>query len=162
MTSRRPSLQDIIRQRQRSEFVGREDQVTLFRRNLALHLEIELNPAESWWHYNLALTYHLLAQHDDAQHDLTAAIQIAEQKYNQDPCNWLNTFNLTLFHLAAGTSERAEQLYHEALAAHAALHSVREAIRDLDDFLALFPDHTDAQRMRELLQAYLAQHQEGT
>lgn len=36
---KRASLQDIIRRRQREEFVGREDQVTLFRRNLALSPE---------------------------------------------------------------------------------------------------------------------------
>ncbi len=39
MPSNRPSLQDRIRQRQQSEFVGRDDQVTLFRRNFALPLD---------------------------------------------------------------------------------------------------------------------------
>ena len=36
MTSRRPSLQDRIRQRQHSEVVGRDDQLMLFRRNFGL------------------------------------------------------------------------------------------------------------------------------
>jgi len=39
MNNRRPSLQDRIRQRQHSEFVGRDDQVTLFRRNFAAPLD---------------------------------------------------------------------------------------------------------------------------
>lgn len=34
-----PSLQDILKRRQRSDFVGREEQITLFRRNLALLLD---------------------------------------------------------------------------------------------------------------------------
>ena len=33
-----PSLQDILKRWQRSDFVGREEQVALFRRNLALPL----------------------------------------------------------------------------------------------------------------------------
>jgi tetratricopeptide (TPR) repeat protein len=39
MTNRRPSLQDRIRHRQYSEFVGRDDHVTLFRRNLAVPID---------------------------------------------------------------------------------------------------------------------------
>ncbi len=36
-----PSLQDIFKRRQRSDFVGREEQIALFRRNLALPLDDE-------------------------------------------------------------------------------------------------------------------------
>jgi len=39
MPSNRPSLQDRIRNRQHNEFVGRDDQVSLFRRNLALPID---------------------------------------------------------------------------------------------------------------------------
>ena len=35
MTHRKPSMQEIMRRRKQSEFVGRDDQLTLFRRNLA-------------------------------------------------------------------------------------------------------------------------------
>jgi hypothetical protein len=39
MPNTRPSLQDRICQCQQSEFVGRDDQITLFRRNFALPLD---------------------------------------------------------------------------------------------------------------------------
>jgi hypothetical protein len=39
MPTTHPSLQDRIRQRQHSEFVGRDDQLALFRRNFALPLD---------------------------------------------------------------------------------------------------------------------------
>jgi hypothetical protein len=71
------------------------------------------------------------------------------------PTDWSNMLNLALYHLAAGAAEEARRLYQEALAGGAPLYVLREAIHDLDDFLALFPDHPQAQAMRDLLQAHL-------
>src|SRR5712691_5722177 len=40
-TQKQPSLQSILKSRQQEEFVGREEQVTLFRQNLTFSLEDE-------------------------------------------------------------------------------------------------------------------------
>ena len=75
--------------------------------------------------------------------------------YEKEPQNWRNIFNLALYSLAAGTDEGAERLYREALSGGAASGRIREALHDLDDFLALFPDHAQARAMRDLLQEHL-------
>ncbi|MBC7250471.1 MAG: hypothetical protein H5T62_09320, partial [Anaerolineae bacterium] len=75
--------------------------------------------------------------------------------YAEKPQDWGNTLDLALYHLLAGETERAKHLYEEALTGGAPPYLIREALRDLDDLLALFPDHPHAQAMRERLQAYL-------
>ena len=116
---------------------------------------LELEPDEDWYLYNHALIYQALGQTDRAQADLTMAIQHTQEMYKEEPQNWSNTLNLALYHLAAGEAEEAERLYREALAGGASLYRIREAIRDLEDFLALFPAHSQAQAMRDLLQKHL-------
>jgi tetratricopeptide (TPR) repeat protein len=115
---------------------------------------IELDPND-WYLYDRALTHQALGQTDQAQADLTAAIQRAQEVYEEKPQNWQNTFNLALYHLAAGEAEEAERLYQAALSSSASSYHIRKAIHDLDDFLALFPDHIQAQAMRHLLQQHL-------
>ena len=116
---------------------------------------IELKPDKDWYLYNRALTYQSLDQADKAQADLRVAIQHALEAYEKEPQDWQNTFNLALYHLALGEPEEAERLYREALSGWAPLHGIREASRDLEDFLILFPGHLQAQAMRDLLQEYL-------
>jgi tetratricopeptide (TPR) repeat protein len=116
---------------------------------------IELEPDEDWYYSNRALTYWLTGQKDQAQHDLAIAIQRAREVYQKKPQDWRNTLNLALYRLAAGEASEAERLYGEALASGASAYRVREALHDLDDLLALFPDHPQAQAMRDLLQAHL-------
>ncbi len=70
------------------------------------------------------------------QADLTAAIQIALEKYEQDPANGRNCLNLGLYYLAGGENQQAEQIYREALEV-ASSAQIREAIWDLGDFLTL-------------------------
>jgi tetratricopeptide (TPR) repeat protein len=122
---------------------------------------IELKPDDDWYLYSRALTYQVLDQADTAQADLRVAIQYARNKYDTDAKYWRNTFNLALYHLAAGEVEEAERLYRVALAGGASPYLVREAIRDLDDFLGLFPDHPQACAIRDLLQKHLQEAERG-
>jgi len=116
---------------------------------------IELKPDSDWRLYDRACTHQALGQTDQAQADLTAAIQRAQEAYEEEPQDWQNTFNLALYHLAAGEAEEAERLYRAALSGGASPRLIRMAIRDLDGFLVFFPDHVQAQAMRHLLQQHL-------
>jgi tetratricopeptide (TPR) repeat protein len=116
---------------------------------------IELDPDDGWYLYDRAITYHALDQADRAQVDLTAAILRAREAYEKASKDWRNTLNLALYHLAAGEAEHAERLYREALSGAAPPHRVLEAMHDLEDFLHVFPNHVQAQAMRELLQQHL-------
>ena len=51
--------------------------------------------------------------------------------------------------------EKAECLYQEALSGGASPYHIHTAIRDLDDFLNLFPDHARGRAMQDLLQTHL-------
>jgi tetratricopeptide (TPR) repeat protein len=116
---------------------------------------IELNPDNDWYLYNRAITYHVLDQTDKAQVDLTLAILRAREAYEQASEDWRNTLNLALYHLAAGEAEHAERFYREALSGAAPPHRLLDAMRDLEDFLHIFPNHVQAQAMRDRLQQHL-------
>jgi tetratricopeptide (TPR) repeat protein len=116
---------------------------------------IELKPDDDWYLYNRAITYHALGQIDRAQVDLTAAIVRAREAYEKASEDWRNTLNLALYHLGAGEAEHAERFYREALSGAAPPHRVLEAMQDLEDFLHLFPNHTQAQAMHDMLQQHL-------
>ena len=116
---------------------------------------VELEPDKDWYLYDRALTYRAIGRTDRAQADLSAAIRRAREKCEGEPQDWGNTLNLALYHLAAEEGEAAGRLYREALEAGAPLRFIREALHDLDDLLALSPDHSQAKAMRDLLQEYL-------
>jgi tetratricopeptide (TPR) repeat protein len=116
---------------------------------------IEMQPDEDWILYHRALVYKVLGQIAGAQSGLTAIIQNARNRYGKGPQEWRNTLDLALYHLAAGEDQEARSLYQEALFGGASSHQIRRALRAMDDFLALFPHHSQALAMRELLQQHL-------
>lgn len=116
---------------------------------------IESDPDEDWYFYERALIYRVMGQRHEAHGDMHTAIQRARQKYENDPRDWTNTFNLALYHLAAEESHVGMALYKRGLSDGAPLSSIREAVLDLDEFLALFPEHQQVKAMREMLQAYV-------
>jgi tetratricopeptide (TPR) repeat protein len=116
---------------------------------------IDLDPVSDRYLYERALTHRTLGQVDKAQHDLTAAIERAQETYRKDSEDWKNALNLALYLLVDGRSEEAEHLYREAITNGVFPHRIREAIRDLEDFLAFFSDHSQAAAMRNALQNYL-------
>jgi tetratricopeptide (TPR) repeat protein len=111
---------------------------------------IAIDPHYDWSFYNLGLARLAVGMFDQGMLHLEQAIALAQVDYEKDPQYWRNTFNLALYHLAAGHALQAEQIYSQNL--QAPVGFVRAAVSDLDDFLHLFPDHTQAQEMRTLLQ----------
>jgi len=111
---------------------------------------LELDPDSDWKLYNRALVYKILDQSDKAQEDFTTAIKLASDKYEKNPQEWRNTFNLAVYLLASGDIEKAENLYREAAKA-APPTRINEAKLDLDDFLKAFPNSKAAELMRQLL-----------
>ena len=121
---------------------------------------LELNPDDEWgysnWGYYERGLIHLVKNDpDQSERDFFRAIDLAHQTYEDTPQNWRNTLNLALYTLASGKTEAAIQLYQEAVEGQPPQALVREAIDDLEIFLNLFPDHSHAQAIRELLQQHL-------
>ncbi|NJN86577.1 MAG: tetratricopeptide repeat protein [Leptolyngbyaceae cyanobacterium SL_7_1] len=116
---------------------------------------IELDPKDDWWLYDRAITYQALGQPDQAKADLAQAIPMAQTKYDQDPENWNNTFNLALYHLAANNTDRVTFFYRDAIHRGAPATRIRVALKDLEDFLTVFPEHRLGQFAQQFLQRAL-------
>ena len=116
-----------------------------------LNRAIELQENNDCNLYLRALAYKALNQPNKAQTDIANAVKLAKPKYDENPQNWQNTLNLALYYLAADYIPTAKQLYELALSQNALPGYINEAIQDLDDFLTVFPEHKEAQAMRELL-----------
>jgi len=114
---------------------------------------LDLNPNEDWYHYQNVVTYQRLSLTTPLQVSLDTAITIATEKHQTAPTNLNNLFNLALYHTARGDAGPAEARYREALALPPNAISHREAITDLEQYLALFPDDALAADMREMLRA---------
>jgi tetratricopeptide (TPR) repeat protein len=102
---------------------------------------IELDPEDcEWERYLRSLTLTKLDRPTEAQTDLQTAIALAlaQAKQAQEPTHWQNNFNLALYYLAAGQLEDSHSLYDRA--SEASTDLIEDAIQDLDDYLALFPD----------------------
>ena len=91
-----------------------------------------------------------------AQTDFAQAIRLAVQGYEKNPQNLQNAFNLALYYLASGKEDEAESIYHRSLDDIASPHKVHihNAIRDLNGFLNLSPNHPQAQTIRNKLEKY--------
>lgn len=106
--------------------------------------------------YNRALIYQKLGRATEAVADLAYAIRLTQQRLEETPKNVSNTFNLALYYLASGQSEKAEQFYNEGLAHEVSSHYVRSALQDLREFSYIFPDQPYAQVKCEQLQMAMA------
>jgi tetratricopeptide (TPR) repeat protein len=111
---------------------------------------IEPDAEAKWAYYLRAIAYLKLNQPEPAENDFQKAISTSTSKYEKDPIDWCNTFNLALYHLAAAHPEESDRLYTSNLAAP--IEWLQMAIDDLDDFLHLCPDHSQAQQAKQLLQ----------
>ena len=111
---------------------------------------IDLNPDEDWAIYLRAITRRVLNA-PDWRIDLDRALVLAQTTCEGDPANTINRLNLALYYLAAGDEAAAAARYNEVLP-RATAFELSGALRDLDDYLRLFPDAAAA-RLRALLQA---------
>jgi hypothetical protein len=72
---------------------------------------------------------------------------------------WQNNFNLALYYLAAGQIGESRGLYDSRSgrlcqrSSEASTDMIEMAIRDLDDYLTLFPDRVQAREIRDRLSA---------
>jgi tetratricopeptide (TPR) repeat protein len=115
-----------------------------------IETEIPESYEGTWQFYIHALAHLKLNQLEPAKADLKQAIAIAQAAYEKDPIDYQNTFNLALYHLAAAHPEESDRLYTSNLTAP--IEWLQMAIDDLDDFLQLFPDHPQAQQVKQMLQ----------
>jgi len=116
---------------------------------------IELDSNKDWGYYDRALAYQALNQPDNAKADLDRAIQLAQQQYDENSENHGNTFNLALYHLATGTIKQSWHFYSDALKRGAPADHIQAAVRDLEDFLSLFPGHEWAAKAKATLEKRL-------
>jgi len=124
---------------------------------IAFDKALDLKSDGDWYLYNRAITCQTMGQTSRAQADLISAIQYALKVQENTPQDLTNNLDLALYHLASGEVEEAKRLYKEALSRPAVLRAIQEAIHDLEEFLKLFPDHSEARAMRELLSTYSQQ-----
>jgi tetratricopeptide (TPR) repeat protein len=113
---------------------------------------LELKPDIDWNWYSRALAYKGLHQPENAKSDFAKAIELAQQDYDKKPEDHQNTFNLAIYHLAAGNLDQSKHFYRDALNRRASAERIREAIRDLEDLLRVFPGHEAAQRFKQGLE----------
>jgi tetratricopeptide (TPR) repeat protein len=88
--------------------------------------------------------HRLLRQHEKALAD-----------YDENPDNHRNSFNLALYHLAAGLIKQAWHFYRDALQRRAPADRIQAAICDLEDFLHVFPGHEWAIKAKTALEKRL-------
>jgi tetratricopeptide (TPR) repeat protein len=116
---------------------------------------LELEPEEGWWYYIRAITFQSLVQTEKVAEDLAKAIDLGQKRYEKNSTNWLNWFDLAIYHLAAGDLAATTKLYHEGLTGGASQWNLRMAIRDLDQFLGIFPNHAEALALKAELEGAL-------
>ncbi|HIK32961.1 MAG TPA: hypothetical protein IGS17_16840 [Oscillatoriales cyanobacterium M59_W2019_021] len=73
-------------------------------------------------------------------------------RHYENPKDWQNTLNLALYHVAANQPDTAQTLYQQALSQNAPTDKIRKAIRNLQEFLIVFPSNSLAQQTIDLLQ----------
>jgi tetratricopeptide (TPR) repeat protein len=76
---------------------------------------IELNNTNDWCLYLRGLAHQALDQRDRSETDFELAIDFAKQKYNNNPENCNNIFNLATYCVAANKIEQAKHFYSDGL-----------------------------------------------
>jgi tetratricopeptide (TPR) repeat protein len=120
-----------------------------------LNLAVELDSENDWNLYVRALIHRVLEQDEPAKTDVAQAICMAQADYEKSPDNHRNIFNLALYCLAARKDESAKHFYRDALHRNAPAARIQEAMKDLEDFLTIFPYHSLARKAHQVLQKAL-------
>ena len=116
---------------------------------------LQLDADNNWTFYERSLAYRTLQRVEKAESDIQQAIQLAQQNYEEKPQDY-HIFNLAIYHLTAGDISKAKHLYQDALDKASSIRIIKEAIRDLDDLLAVLPNFPNAEELRSYLQSALA------
>jgi tetratricopeptide (TPR) repeat protein len=147
-------LLDALNPKRTDAFFGRAETNLLMKRyEEALsdfNHAIKIDRRDAWLHYGRGITYQTLNQRDTAAADLERAIRLSSRILKKNPQDYVNVCNLALYQLAAGEPGEAEILYQKVLSKEVSAF-IQIAIKDLEDFLTVFPDHAEARAMSDLL-----------
>ena len=110
----------------------------------------------SWWYYSRGLTHVSMELLDKASTDFGEAIRYDALAPSPRP-DWSQIMDQALYYLASKDDARSTQLYSGVIAADGVpVEDLAMAIRDLDEFLEVFPHNTSGLRSRQLMSEKLA------
>ena len=113
---------------------------------------IETNSTNDWVYYQRALIHLVNNNASEANIDLGLAIELSSTKYQKDPKDWRNMFNLALYYLTIANYKVSKQFYNDALKEDVPTDLKNDATDDLDKFISLFPKNKHAKAMRKLFE----------
>lgn len=114
-------------------------------------------PDNAWALYGRAVVKNVLNS-EDLQSEIQKAIAIATNAYEENPNNWLNSFNLGLFQLAAGDYSASSRIYDITISKKPPLCWVNRGLLELEQFLHVFPEQKQAQEKYSTLRNYIEKH----
>lgn len=117
--------------------------------DFAKTIEFSLN--NDWRRFTYSLALKAAGQLNAAKENLVFAIQIAQQRQSENPQNYRTCLTLALYHLADDNLALAQQLYQNALSQELSAALIQEALRGLEDFLNVFPNHQLGTSIRQQL-----------
>jgi tetratricopeptide (TPR) repeat protein len=132
-----------------------EESFDNFERSLALQ------PNNDWRRFTYSLALKRTGNLEAARENLEIAIDTAQQRWIARSKDYRSCLTLALYCLANEELDKSQQLYEEALASvNLPVVSIREAIRGLEDFLKVFPEHQRGNQIREQLLSTLQDRKE--
>jgi tetratricopeptide (TPR) repeat protein len=111
---------------------------------------ISLSPDNDWRLFTYSLALRAASYLEEASVKLSLAIQIAQNRYEQKLEDSRTALTLALYKLSDNDTE-AKCLYESAISRNIQPALVWEAIRSLDDFLEVFPEHDLGKSIRKML-----------
>ena len=111
---------------------------------------ITLSPDNDWRLFTYSLALRAANYLEEASVKLSLAIQIAQNRYEQNLEDSRTALTLALYILSDNDTQ-AESLYEIAISRNIQTALIWEAIRSLDDFLEVFPEHDLGRSTRKKL-----------
>ncbi len=111
-------------------------------------------PGDDWAHYELALTYVLLGRPNQASVELRKAVDIGHSRLGARPGDQFQQTRIALYEMADGLSDRVLDWRKGTLGTFRR-HHLYELYNEVEEFLSVFPDRTEARKMIAALSAYL-------
>ncbi|NET60148.1 MAG: tetratricopeptide repeat protein [Symploca sp. SIO2E6] len=108
---------------------------------------VTLDPNNDWRLFTYSLALKAAGYSDQAGEKINLSIQIAYKRSEKKQKDYRTSLTLALYYLAADHCEQAKQLYDEALSKNLLPALIQEAIRGLNYFLKIFPNHQLGQSM---------------
>lgn len=118
---------------------------------------LDSEPDNAWALYGRALVKNVLNS-EDPKLEIQRAITLAEKTFEENPNNWLNSFNLGIFQLGAGDYSESSRIYDLTLSKNPPLCWVNRGVLELEQFLHIFPEHKQAQEKYSTLRSYIEKH----